>query len=160
MEGTTTRAWQGAGAAGLTQRTTARIYAVSPAASARAEPVCAASSSGGGCSSGPVPLVCAAGRLGLASGEPASHLIADEGYKCAHKSAGRSCAGLGVQREDTLWAARKALHDTPAVCAAVSPCGDALVSSTPATVGGGGAGAPALGYSAYSQWGTPQTRLP
>jgi hypothetical protein len=37
--------------------------------------------------------VCAAGWLGLASGEPASHRIADEGYKCAHKSAGHSCEG-------------------------------------------------------------------
>jgi hypothetical protein len=103
-----------------------------------------------------VPLVCAAGRLGLASGEPASH---GRRVQVRKQKRGRSCEGVGVQREDTLWAARKA-HDTPAVCAAVSPCGGALVSSTPATVGGGGAGAPALGYSEYSRWGTPQTRLP
>jgi hypothetical protein len=87
----TTRAWQRAAATGLTLRTTARIHTHCrlPQQSARAEPVCAATSSG--CSGGPVPLVCAAGWLGLASGEPASHRIADEGYKCANKSAAGSC---------------------------------------------------------------------
>jgi hypothetical protein len=136
------------------------LHAVSPAASARAEPVCDASSSGGGCSGGPVPLVCAAGWLGLASGESASHRIADEGYKSAAVNA-KASAARGHTASICARApvpARKA-HNTPAVCAAVSPCGVVLVSSTPPTVGGGGAGAPAVGYSMYSQWGTPQTHL-
>ncbi len=44
-------------------------------------------------------------------------------------------------------------HEAPAVCAAASPCGGALVSFTASPVGGGGAEAPAGGYSEYSQWG-------
>ena len=72
----------------------------------------------------------------------------DEGYKCANKSAAvraKVSSALGHT------ATQKA-HDTPAVCAAVSPCGGVLVSSNPSTVGGGGGGAPAVGYSEYSQW--------
>ncbi len=44
-------------------------------------------------------------------------------------------------------------HEEPAVCAAASPSGGALVSFTASPVGGGGAEAPAVGYSEYSQWG-------
>ena len=82
------------------------------------------------------------------------HLM-DEGYKCANKSAAVR-ARVSAARGHT--ATQKA-HHTPAVCAAVSPCGGVPVPSTPATVGGGGAGAPALGFSMYSQWGTLHTRL-
>ena len=46
-----------------------------------------------------------------------------------------------------------AAHEAPAVCAAASPCGGAPVSCTASPVGGGGAEAPAVGYSEYSQWG-------
>ncbi len=44
-------------------------------------------------------------------------------------------------------------HEAPAVCAAASPCGGALVSFTASPAGGGGAEAPAVEYSEYSQWG-------
>ncbi len=89
--------------------------------------------------------MCAAGRLGLASGEPASQV--------RKQKRSRSCAGECSARTHCGQHERR-LHDTPAACAAVAPCGGVLVSSTPATVGGGGAGAPAVGYSMYSQWGT------
>jgi hypothetical protein len=113
---------------------------VSPAATVgKGGPVCAASSSG--CSGGPVPLVCAAEWLGLASGEPASH---GRRVQVRKQKRSRSCEGERSARTQCGQHERR-LHDTPAVCAAVSPCGGVLVSSRPSSVGSGGAGAPAVG---------------
>jgi hypothetical protein len=111
-----------------------------------------------------VPLVCAAGWLGLASGEPASHRITDErarqrrrlredrqAHVCTH---GQAQARPSVCAQCTRTRGQVERHtNTPAVCAAVSPCGGVFVSSTASTIGGGCAGAPAVGYSEYSLWG-------
>jgi hypothetical protein len=71
------------------------LYALIYMLPRKGEPVCNATS---GWSGGPVPLVCAAGWLGLASGESASHLIADEGYA---QTKARPFVRRRAQREDT-----------------------------------------------------------